>query len=138
MLSLWPNAQRMRVSVVATLALVGAAPGVGAVVPDWKSLYNPISNPDATFVVGKVRHLNLLSRFVVNVPRRGDDDSILERWCPPQARFTALTSGLLRMEWDDEAKFQDAATFAMVNRYLTKPEVRRSPTPCHPWTMVSS
>ena len=44
------------------------------------------------------------------------------------ARFTILTSRLIRMEWSENGKFEDRATLGVVNRNLDVPEfsVRRS------------
>ncbi|MBR5019035.1 MAG: DUF5110 domain-containing protein [Bacteroidales bacterium] len=44
------------------------------------------------------------------------------------ARFTVLTDRLIRMEWSPEAKFEDRATLAIVNRQLPVPRftVKRS------------
>ena len=44
------------------------------------------------------------------------------------ARFTVLTDRLIRMEWSPEAKFEDHATLAIVNRQLPVPHytVKRS------------
>ena len=44
------------------------------------------------------------------------------------ARFTVLTSRLIRLEWDAEKKFEDRATLGIVNRALDVPEftVKRS------------
>ena len=47
----------------------------------------------------------------------------------PNARFTILTSRLIRMEWAPadhstrEAEFNDGATFAFINRYMEDDEV---------------
>ncbi len=38
-----------------------------------------------------------------------------------KARFTVLTTGLVRMEWDSLGVFEDNATQVIVNRYLPKP-----------------
>ena len=38
-----------------------------------------------------------------------------------KARFTVLTSRLIRMEWDEDGKFEDRASFTVVNRYLPVP-----------------
>ena len=40
------------------------------------------------------------------------------------ARFTVLTSRLIRMEWADDARFEDRATLAVVNRRLEVPSYR--------------
>jgi hypothetical protein len=37
------------------------------------------------------------------------------------ARFTVLTANLIRIEWDDQGKFEDQATPAVVNRNLPVP-----------------
>ena len=44
------------------------------------------------------------------------------------ARFTVLTSRLVRMEWADDATFEDRATLAVVNRHLEVPAFRVSRT----------
>ena len=44
------------------------------------------------------------------------------------ARFTVLTSRLVRMEWADDAAFEDRATLAVVNRHLEVPAFRVSRT----------
>ena len=36
------------------------------------------------------------------------------------ARFTVLTSRLIRMEWAEDGKFEDRASFTVVNRCLSK------------------
>ena len=47
----------------------------------------------------------------------------------PNARFTVLTSRLIRMEWapadhsTGEVEFNDDATFAFINRYMEDDEV---------------
>ena len=38
------------------------------------------------------------------------------------ARFTVLTSRMIRMEWSPEAKFEDRASLAIVNRNLPVPD----------------
>lgn len=38
-----------------------------------------------------------------------------------RARFTVLTSRLIRMEWAEDGKFEDRASFTIVNRYLPVP-----------------
>lgn len=40
------------------------------------------------------------------------------------ARFTFLTSGLVRMEWDSLGVFEDHATQIILNRKLTKPDFK--------------
>ena len=40
----------------------------------------------------------------------------------PEVRFTVLTSGLIRMEWDSTGKFTDDASFVFVNRRLPVPD----------------
>ena len=40
------------------------------------------------------------------------------------ARFTVLTSRLVRMEWAEDAQFEDRATLAVVNRRLEVPSFR--------------
>ena len=48
---------------------------------------------------------------------------------PPNARFTVLTSRLIRMEWapadqnTGEVEFNDDATFAFIDRYMEDDEV---------------
>lgn len=42
------------------------------------------------------------------------------------ARFTVLTSKLIRMEWAGDGKFEDRATFGVVNRNLPVPEFKVS------------
>ncbi|OAQ38972.1 hypothetical protein A5893_13115 [Pedobacter psychrophilus] len=40
------------------------------------------------------------------------------------ARFTVLTSGLIRMEWDSLGVFEDNATQVVINRNLAKPDFK--------------
>jgi alpha-glucosidase (family GH31 glycosyl hydrolase) len=40
-------------------------------------------------------------------------------------RFTILTSGLVRMEWDSLGRFEDQASFVVINRNLKVPEFRK-------------
>lgn len=42
------------------------------------------------------------------------------------ARFTVLTSKMVRMEWAEDGKFEDNATLAIVNRNLPVPEFKKS------------
>ncbi len=44
------------------------------------------------------------------------------------ARFTVLTSRLIRMEWAADGKFEDHASFVFLNRNLAVPEFRHSVT----------
>lgn len=55
------------------------------------------------------------------------------------ARFTLLTSRLVRMEWAEDGIFEDRATLAVVNRRLEVPEfkVRRSGKTGHLQTSVA-
>ncbi len=39
-----------------------------------------------------------------------------------KARFTILTPGLVRMEWADDAKFEDRPSFAFINRRMPVPK----------------
>src|ERR1700678_340043 len=41
------------------------------------------------------------------------------------ARFTVLTPQLIRLEWADDGKFEDHASFAFVNRRLPVPQFTR-------------
>ena len=50
-----------------------------------------------------------------------------------QARFTVLTSHLIRMEWGDT---NDAATFAFINRNLPTPEFNTSKD--GDWTVIQT
>ena len=38
------------------------------------------------------------------------------------ARFTVLTDRVLRMEWDNQSKFEDRATLAFLNRLTEVPK----------------
>ncbi len=38
-----------------------------------------------------------------------------------QARFTVLTSGVIRCEWDSAGKFEDRASMTFINRKLPVP-----------------
>ena len=63
----------------------------------------------------------LLFFFLLLVPARSNDpfpnpDSVVQIG---RARFTILTSHLIRMEWGNQV---DAATFVFVNRNLPKPD----------------
>ena len=40
-------------------------------------------------------------------------------------RFTILTPELIRMEWDSLGKFEDRASFVVINRYLQVPKFKR-------------
>ncbi len=40
-------------------------------------------------------------------------------------RFTLLTSGLIRMEWDSTGRFEDKASFVVINRNLKVPDFKR-------------
>src|SRR5258708_6889531 len=42
-----------------------------------------------------------------------------------QARFTILTSRLIRLEWSATGKFEDRATFAFPGRYAEPPAFQR-------------
>ena len=44
------------------------------------------------------------------------------------ARFTVLTPCLIRVEWSNEAKFENRATVAVINRYLPTPAFTTSTT----------
>ena len=60
--------------------------------------------------------------------------SLAEKWDPvadeaavvtfDNARFTVLTSRLIRMEWSEDGKFEDRASLAIVNRRLDVPEYK--------------
>ncbi|MBQ4820190.1 glycoside hydrolase family 31 protein [Aquimarina sp. MMG016] len=39
-----------------------------------------------------------------------------------KARFTVLTPGVIRMEWDNEKKFEDRASFTIINRHTEVPK----------------
>lgn len=41
-----------------------------------------------------------------------------------EARFTVLTSGVIRMEWDENKIFEDRASFVIVNRQTEVPEYK--------------
>ena len=41
-----------------------------------------------------------------------------------QVRFTVLTPGLIRMEWDSLGKFEDHASLLVINRNLPVPEFK--------------
>ena len=41
------------------------------------------------------------------------------------ARFTVLTSGVIRMEWAEDGVFEDHATLVFVNRSLPVPEFKK-------------
>jgi alpha-glucosidase len=43
-----------------------------------------------------------------------------------QARFTVLTSRLIRMEWSDSGKFEDHASLVFINRQLPVPQFKSS------------
>src|ERR1700729_3449462 len=47
------------------------------------------------------------------------------------ARFTVLTPQLIRLEWTDNGKFEDHASFAFVNRMLPVPQFTREIGPGH-------
>ncbi len=47
------------------------------------------------------------------------------------ARFTVLTPQLIRMEWANDGKFEDHASFAFVNRALPVPQFTRQIGPGH-------
>ena len=64
---------------------------------------------------------SLIFFFLLHASARSDNplpnpDSVVQ---VGQARFTVLTSHLIRMEWGGQV---DAATFVFVNRYLPKPD----------------
>ena len=42
------------------------------------------------------------------------------------ARFTVLTPEMIRVEYSDQAKFEDRATFTIVNRKLDAPQFTKS------------
>ena len=46
------------------------------------------------------------------------------------ARFTVLTSRLIRMEWAEDGNFEDRATLGVVNRDLTVPSFKVSKCFC--------
>lgn len=72
--------------------------------------------------------------FVVSATLRYDPKpnpgSIVEAG---QARFTVLTSHLIRMEWGDT---NDAATFAFINRNLPTPQFNTSTN--GDWTVIQT
>ena len=43
-----------------------------------------------------------------------------------QARFTILTPQLIRIEWDDDAKFEDHASLVFINRLMPVPPFKQS------------
>ena len=43
-----------------------------------------------------------------------------------QARFTLLTSKMIRMEWSADGKFEDRPSFVVLNRHLAVPEFKQS------------
>ena len=43
-------------------------------------------------------------------------------------RFTVLTPGLLRMEWDSASKFEDKASLVVINRNLSVPKFKKTET----------
>ncbi|MBQ2452618.1 MAG: DUF4968 domain-containing protein, partial [Bacteroidales bacterium] len=43
-----------------------------------------------------------------------------------KARFTVLTSKLVRMEWAEDGKFEDNASLAIINRNLPVPAFKKS------------
>nr|HEV7954058.1 TIM-barrel domain-containing protein [Candidatus Acidoferrales bacterium] len=43
-----------------------------------------------------------------------------------QARFTVLTSRLIRMEWSSDSKFEDRASLVFINRLMPVPAFKRS------------
>ena len=52
-----------------------------------------------------------------------DPDAVVQMG---NARFTVLTSRLIRMEWSENGKFEDRATFGVVNRNLPVPDYKVS------------
>ena len=43
-----------------------------------------------------------------------------------QARFTILTSQLIRMEWSPDAKFEDHASLVFINQLMPVPSFKKS------------
>ncbi|HUK29594.1 MAG TPA: TIM-barrel domain-containing protein [Candidatus Acidoferrum sp.] len=43
-----------------------------------------------------------------------------------QARFTILTPQLIRIEWDDDSKFEDQASLVFINRHMPVPPFKQS------------
>jgi hypothetical protein len=43
-----------------------------------------------------------------------------------QARFTVLTPQLIRMEWAEDGKFEDHASFVFLNRRLSVPQFEKT------------
>ena len=63
--------------------------------------------------------------FAQNYEPKADDKAVVTIG---NARFTVLTSRLVRMEWAEDGVFEDRATLGVVNRLLPVPEFKASKT----------
>lgn len=52
------------------------------------------------------------------------------------ARFTVLTPEMIRVEYSDQAKFEDRATFTIVNRKLDAPQFTKSEDDTYLYTYI--
>jgi len=92
---------------------------------------NRISMKNIVLYIFLLLPLNTMGQLKSN-PTANPEATIIDN----NVRFTILTSGLIRLEWDSLGRFEDRASFVVINRNLKIPDFKKEESAG--WIVIST